>query len=152
MNAHWHEQIQRCLAGDATSDEIAALQQALKGDAGLRALYLDYLNLDVALGAAAELAALTANTIGRTTAFPQAPDPSSRRHWRWLAATAACAALVLSLVLPKHRQSRRAQPDIAAALSSSQSAVARLSVDPPSLFPAWASPTASLLEQPRLSR
>jgi anti-sigma-K factor RskA len=152
MSARWHEQIQRYMTGEAASEEIAALQQALKDDAELRVLYLDYLNLDVALGAAAELAALAENTIGRTTAFPQIPVPSSRRHWRWLAATAACAALVLYLVFSKHRQSPRAQPDIAAALSSSQSAVARLSIDPPSVFPAWSSPTASLLDQPHLSR
>ncbi len=53
MNDHWHEKIQRCMTGDATQEEVAALQDALKNDAELRALYLDYLNLDLALETAA---------------------------------------------------------------------------------------------------
>ena len=150
MNAHWHEQIQRCMTGDAAPEEIAALQQALKNDAELRALYLDYMNLDVALGAAAEMAASAENEIGRTTAFPQPTARPSPHYWRWLAAAAACAALIVSAMLPKHRDASRARPDIAAIISSTQSAIARLSVEPPSLFPAWASPTASLLDPPRI--
>ena len=150
MNAHWHEQIQRCMTGDATPEEIAALQQTLKDDAELRALYLDYLNLDVALGAAAEAVAITENGIGKTTTFPQPPARLSPHHWRWLAAAAACAALVVFAMLPKPRDASRARPDIAAIISSTQSAIARLSIEPPSLFPAWASPTASLLDPPRI--
>ncbi len=151
MNADWHEQIQRCMTGDATPEEIAALQAALNDDAELRALYLDYMNLDAALGAAAETAAITENETGRITAF--FPRPSARlspRYWGWLAATAACAALIVFSMLPKHRNSVRVRPDIVAAISATESAIARLSVEPPSLFPAWASPTASLLDQPRI--
>jgi hypothetical protein len=40
------------------------------------------------------------------------------------------------------------RPGLAAEISSSQNAIGRLSVKPPSLFPAWASPTAALLDQP----
>lgn len=143
MNAHWHEQIQRCVAGDAEPKEIAALQQALKKDAELRAFYLDYLNLDMALGAAAEAATITENRLNNTTAV-------SPHHWRWLAATAACAALVALALLPAHRDSSQTQPDIADTISSTQGAIARLSIEPPSLFPAWSSPTASLLDLPRI--
>ena len=150
MNAHWHEQIQRCMAGDATPEEIAALQQALKDDAELRALYLDYMNLDVALGAAAEAATITENRAGRTVTFPRPFARSSPRYWRWFAAAAACVALVVFVMLPRHRDSSRARPDLAATISSSRSAIARFSVEPPSLFPAWASPTASMLDQPRI--
>ena len=55
MKSHWHEQIQRYVNGLASPAEAAALQAALNQDAELRALYLDYMNLDVALSAAAEM-------------------------------------------------------------------------------------------------
>ena len=149
MNAHWHDQIQRCLAGNATPEEIAALQQALKDDAELRALYLDYLNLDVALGSAAEAAALPESEAGRIATFPPPPAP---HYWRWLGATAACAALVMLAILPKHRDGPRLQPDVAAAISTAHNAIAGLSVELPSTLPAWISPTASLLEQSIISQ
>lgn len=150
MNAHWHEQIQRCLSGDATPEEIVPLQQALKDDAALRALYLDYMNLDVALGAAAEAAAFTENDAGRIASFPRPDAQPSPHYWRWVASTAACAALTVVALLSRPRTSSRAGWDIAATISSTQSAIARLSVEPPSSFPAWVSPTASLLDQPRI--
>lgn len=150
MNAHWHDQIQRCLAGDATPEETAALQQALKDDAELRALYLDYLNLDVALGAAAEAAALSGNEADRMAVFPQPPARLFPHYWRWLGAAAACAALVVLAILPKRRDDSRPLPDVAAAISTAQNAIARLSVEPPATLPAWMSPTASLLDQPQI--
>ena len=55
MNNDWHAQIQCYMNGQAGAEEVAALQAALQADAGLRALYLDYMNLDAALGAAAAL-------------------------------------------------------------------------------------------------
>ncbi len=54
MSPHWHDLIQNHLAGRTTPEEVLALQEALKTDAELRALYLDYMNLDVALEAMAE--------------------------------------------------------------------------------------------------
>ena len=149
MKNHWHEQIQRYVNGQSSAEEAASLQAALNEDAELRALYLDYMNLDVALGAAAEMATITENGTGRMATFPQPPAP---HYWRWLAATAACAALAVLAVLPSHRKTPRAQPDIAAVISSTQIHISRISVEPPSLFPAWASPTASLLDEPRIPR
>jgi len=147
MNNHWHEAIQRHLDGQAGAEESAALHQALKEDAGLRAHYLDHLNLDASLDAMANAAAAE-NRIGSL-----APDgrPVSRpalRHWRWFAATAACAALALLVVFSRHRAAARAQPDIAAVTSATHTAISRLRADVPPVLPAWMSPTASLLEPP----
>ena len=125
------------------------MQAALDEDAELRALYLDYMNLDVALGAAAEAATIADNGMGGIAAFPRSPARSSPHYGRWLAiaAAAACVALIMTGMLPRHRSSSRASPDVATACSSTQEAIARLSVEPLSSFPAWASPTASLLDQ-----
>ncbi|MDD5199152.1 MAG: hypothetical protein PHC88_05055 [Terrimicrobiaceae bacterium] len=136
----WHEQIQRHMNGRASAEEAAALCEALNEDAELRALYLDYMNLDVALSAAAEIAD---NGTGRIATRTRLPAPS----WRWLAAAAACVALIISVVLPGFRDSSPARPDVA--FSSAQIAVARLSVRPTSTLPGWISPTASLLDERR---
>ncbi len=150
MKKHWHEQIQRHLNGQSSVGEAAALQAALSEDAELRALYLDYMNLDVALGAAGEAATINENGTGRMATFPRPTAQSLPHYWPWIAATAACAASVVFAMLPKHRNASPARPDIAAIVSSTQGAIARFSLEPPSLFPAWASPTASLLEPPRI--
>jgi hypothetical protein len=147
MKNNWHEQIQRYAGGQASAEEVAALQAALNENAELRTLYLDYMNLDVALGAAAEAATITQNGIGRIATSPRSPARSSLHYGLWLAA-AACAALVMIGMLPGHRNPSPAHPDVAAACSRTQEAIARLSVEPPSVFPAWASPTASMLDQP----
>jgi hypothetical protein len=52
----WHDLIQKHLAGNASSEESLTLEKALEKDADLRRLYLDYANLDMALGASAEAA------------------------------------------------------------------------------------------------
>jgi anti-sigma factor RsiW len=148
MNNPWHEQIQRYVNGQASAEEAAALQAALREDAPLRALYLDYMNLDEALAAAAEAATIAADGIGGVTAPPRSAARSSPRYGRWLAAAAACAALVAIGILPGRRHSSPPRPDVAAVCSSTQEAVSRLSVEQPSVFPAWASPTASMLDQP----
>jgi len=147
MNSHWHEQIQRYANGQASVEEAVALQTAMKNDSELRALYLDYMNLDVALAEAAEVATVPEYGIGRVVP-PLRPRPAlSTHHWRWLAATAACVALVMLAMPLRHRNPAQTRPDIDAACSSIQEAIARLSVEPPSSFPAWASPTASMLDQ-----
>ena len=150
MKDHWHEQIQRTVNGQSSAEEIAALREALNADAELRAWYLDYMNLDAALGAAADAAVIAENATGssETARFPRPRARLSPHFWRWLAATAACAALVVLALFPSHRDASRARPDFAAAISSTQSAIARLSVEPASVLPAWISPTASLLDQP----
>ena len=51
MNHDWHDLIQRYIAGTLADHDALALQDALKSDEDLRALYLDYMNLDVALEA-----------------------------------------------------------------------------------------------------
>ena len=48
-NNDWHDLIQKQLDGIANPDESAKLKQALENDAELRAIYLDYANLDMAL-------------------------------------------------------------------------------------------------------
>jgi hypothetical protein len=152
MNNHWHQQIQRYVNGQAGAEEAAALQAALREDAELRALYLDYMNLDVALDAAAEAATITENGIGGIATPPRSPAPSSSHAWRWLAAAAACAALLVFAMLPGHDNPPPTPPDVAAACSSTQEAIARLSVEPRSSFPAWVSPTASMLDQPPIPK
>jgi anti-sigma factor RsiW len=153
MNNHRHEQIQRYLSGQASAAETAALQAALSEDAELRALYLDYMNLDVALGAAAEAAAVSENEIGGRAAFPRSPARSLPRPRYWLGAAAvACAVLATIVMLPGHRTPSPAHPDVAAACDSAKEAIARLSVEPPSSFPAWASPTAPILDQPQIAK
>ena len=152
MKSHWHEQIQRYVNGEASAEEVAALQAALNQDAKLRALFLDYMNLDVALGEAAEAASITENGIGGITTFPGSPAQSSLHYWPWLAAATACAALLLLAIVPRHRDPMRTRPDIAAACSSAQEAITRLSLEPTSSIPVWASPTASMLDQPRIPK
>jgi hypothetical protein len=152
MKNHWHEQIQRYVNGQASAEEVAALQAALNKDAELRALFLDYMNLDVALGAAAEAATITESGIGGITTFPCSPAQSSPHYWHWLAAATACAALLVFAILPRHRNPVRMRPDVAAACYSAQEAIARLSVEPTSSIPVWASPTASMLDQPRIPK
>ena len=152
MKHHWHEQIQRYVNGQAGAEEVAALQAVLNEDAELRALYLDYMNLDVALGSAADAATVTESGIGGITACPCSPAPSSPHHGRWFATAAACTAVLLLALLPGHRDPSQTCPDAAAACSSAQEAIARLSVEPPSSFPAWVSPTASMLDQPSIPK
>jgi anti-sigma factor RsiW len=144
LKSHWHEQIQRYINGLASPSEAAALQAALSQDAELRALYLDYMNLDAALSATAETMTFTENGRNGIATFPGPHLRSSPSSWRWLAAAATCAALIILVLLPGHRTSSRARKDLAV-ISSTQSAIERLSVKPPSLFPDWASPTASML-------
>jgi anti-sigma-K factor RskA len=150
MKDHWHEQVQRYVNGESSEEEAAALEAAMNEDAELRALYLDYMNLDVALGAVAEMTAIAGNGTDRMAAFPQPAARLSLHYWRWLAATAACAALAVLALHPRHRDALRERPDLVATISSTQNAIARLSVEPPASLPAWMSPTASMLDQPRI--
>jgi hypothetical protein len=72
--------------------------------------------------------------------------------WSSVTAAAACVVLALTGMLFTHFQPSRPQPDVAAAISSTQDAIARLSIDLPPSFPAWASATASMLDQPRIPK
>lgn len=150
MKSHWHQHIQRYANGQASAEDASSLEAALKEDAELRALYLDYMNLDVALIAAAEAATITGSEISKEATFPRPPARWSSPPWRWVTAVAACVALIVFAMLPKHHAPLPAHPDIAATISSTQGAIAQLSVEPPSLFPQWASVTDSMLDQLRL--
>jgi len=152
MNDPWHEPIQRYVNGQAGADEAAALQAALNQDAELRALYLDYMNLDVALGAAAQAASIAENEIGGITTFPGAPARSAPHYGRWLVACAACVAVLAYAMAPRRSNSSRTRPDVATVCSSAQEAIARISVEPTTSFPAWESPTASMLDQPQFPK
>lgn len=90
---HWDDLIQRYMAGTTTTEETTELQDALKANAELRALYLDYMNLDVALEAkagAAETVPSVAPVELRETSVPR-----GWLHWRPL--TAAAAGLIIGL-------------------------------------------------------
>jgi hypothetical protein len=144
MSADRDELIQRYLDGQATPEETAALQQALKESADLRARYLDYVNLDVTLGAVADAAAVEKGTIIKMPVTGHSPF-----RWRVFAAAAACLASVLIAGLLTHRKHSPARPDLAAAIESTQKAIAQMPPPPASPLPAWISPTASMLEQPK---
>ena len=114
----------------------------------MRGLYLDYMNLDVALGAIADAAVMAANDSNETAIFPRPPGRLSPYSWRWVAATVACAAAAVSVMLSLHRDNTRTPPDVAAVTASTRTAISRLRTDLPPVLPAWISPTASLLEEP----
>ena len=95
MSEDWHDAIQRYLSGSANREESVALQEALKNDADLRLLYLDCLNLELALEAKAESIGGVAEIVPITD-LPSAPQSRSR-PMRRLLAVAAAAALLLFL-------------------------------------------------------
>ncbi len=149
MRNEWHEQSQRYLDGKSSEQEIASLHHALAEDAELRRLYLDYVNLEVALNNASEKWALAERETDRATNFPDPTSETSAGFWRWVAVAAACLALLFCVVLfMKRRAPEAARPDFAATFASTRRAIAGLSLEPaPPL--AWSnSPTASLLAPP----
>ena len=94
MNHDWHDVIQRYIAGTLSDDEALALQDALKSDKDLRALYLDYMNLDVALGSHAESRA----AVNEILASPMAGETSRSARWcSWRPLTAAAAGVVFGM-------------------------------------------------------
>ena len=112
MSGDEEELIQRHLDGCATPEESSALQQALKESSELRARYLDYVNLDVALSALADATAVEEGTI---TEMPVAQ--SSHFRWRAFAAAAACLASVCIAGLLTHRKHSPARVDGARAIA-----------------------------------
>ncbi len=148
MKSHWHERIQQYVDGQLSVEETGALLNALNQDADLRDLYLDYMNLDMALGAMADAFAAEETGSNQMTSLHESRAGAGPRHRRWAAAAAAIAALVVFAALPRATKPLRGTPDVAAAIASSQDAVARLAFDTSSVLPAWMSPTASLLEAP----
>jgi hypothetical protein len=93
---NWHDLIQRHLAGRVSAEEARTLEAALKADADLRALYLDYASLDMALGASAE----AAEALQEAQVLPApTPERNPRSLWLLLRPAAAAAAGVLLGVL-----------------------------------------------------
>ena len=108
MNDKWHEEIQRCMTGDAAPEEIVALQEALKADAELRSLYLDYLNLDLALETAA-----AADAMAKSVAAFQERKAVKLSVWAKFSLSAVplgAAAAVAIIFLPAQKQVRAPQP------------------------------------------
>ncbi|HEY2342491.1 MAG TPA: hypothetical protein VGH90_05645 [Chthoniobacteraceae bacterium] len=149
-----HEAVQRYLAGQSSDDDVLALSKALYEDAELRALFLDYANLDAALADQAETLAIAdepgANSTG--AAFPGSRAWLPRPVWPWLSAAAAAVALAACFILPKLHRTASAPSETDAAFAAARNSIARLSFDPPPPFPASLSPTASLLEPPALPK
>lgn len=102
MNHDWHDLIQRYIAGTLTDDEALALQNALKSDKELRALYLDYVNLDVALGSHAESRAAVNEILASPTAG-ETKRPTRWLSWRPLAAAAAIVVLAVVMVWTREK-------------------------------------------------
>jgi anti-sigma factor RsiW len=92
MTTNWHDLIQRYISGTITEAETEALEQQLKTDAALRDWYLDALNLDSALEAAAE-SAQTALSLpvpfSQRVLTPVGATSTRWQGWRPLAAAAA---------------------------------------------------------------
>ena len=135
MKKDWHELIQRHFAGLTTAEESETLQDALKAEAELRTLFLDYANLDLALSSLAENA----------EHLPQPRRAVRWLAWRPLAAAAACVALLAVGTWHYSHKPASPQPDLAAVFSTTENAIARMpapSLDP---LPEWLSPTAAML-------
>ncbi len=76
MKFDWQDSIQRYADGRASPEEVAALQSAMREDSELRAQFLDYLNLDESLAAAAA-AREVVSTVGLNF------RPREARHFIW---------------------------------------------------------------------
>ena len=92
-------------------------------------------------------AALHQATMRRIRALSN--ERGMRLPLRLIPALAAGVALLVIVMSFAHREPPPARPDVAAAIASSQNAIARLSLESDSPLPTWISPTASLLDEPR---
>ena len=90
MNKDWHDLIQRHMAGFLDDDGAAALQDGLKTKPELRTLYLNYMNLDVALEARASSAETTRSLL---LAAPSTAASRVSRRWPGRPLTAAAAGI-----------------------------------------------------------
>jgi anti-sigma factor RsiW len=141
------------LDGTISDVDFAELQSLLRESAEARRTLRALATVDAKLQELAGLSERTMELLGT----PPPPPSRARSHydllaWSSLAAAAACVALALTGMLLTRDKSSRPRPDVAAAISSTQEAIARLSIDLPPLFPAWASATASMLDQPRIPK
>ncbi len=81
MNTQWLDLIQRYADGRADVEEVGELQKAMKADPELRARFVDYMNLDASLSAAASAREAS---IGTMKSLPKTPRPIWLQ-WRPLA-------------------------------------------------------------------
>jgi hypothetical protein len=107
MNHDWHDLIQRYIAGTLLDNEVLALQDGLKSNKALRSLYLDYMNLDVALGSHAESRAAV-NKVFTSRMTGETSRASGWLSWRPL--VAAAAVMVLAAVMVWTREKASAVP------------------------------------------
>jgi hypothetical protein len=92
MNSHWHDLIQRHMAGLTIEDEAASLQELLKQDDNAARLYLRYTNLDLALES-------KASSMDATRELLTAPIISRSPRWTsWRPLTAAAAGIVFGML------------------------------------------------------
>jgi len=98
MTTNWHDLIQRYISGTITEAETEALEQQLKTDPALRDWYLDALNLDSALEAAAESAQTALSLPVPLSQRALTPVGATSTRWfTWRPLTAAAAGLVIGL-------------------------------------------------------
>jgi len=153
VNMDINELIHRWREGTLSEEQLRRLTDALaskEARAALRAEWLLDAGLAEALRAAAVAALRETDAVQEMEPMPS-PQASHRHVWHsWLPlAAAACAALLLGGWLVSHFHSSRPRRDVSTAFASSQDAIARWSHEPPATLPAWMSPTASILDQPR---
>lgn len=135
-----------------TAEQHEELQTCLRNDAEARRWW--FLHQDVEIGLRARVAALT--EAARWSPVLKVTEPTRTGHhtrgriWRPLAA--AVAALLLSGGMIRWFNSPPRQPDMAAALASTQQAIAQMTVEPPPPLPSWMSPTDSVFQQLRLDQ
>ena len=76
------------------------------------------------------------------------PEAAPRRFL--IPALGTCAGLLLVLVMLTRREPSPSQPALLATIDSAQESIASFSLETVAPLPAWISPTASLLQPPRL--
>ena len=151
MNHDWHDLIQRYIAGTLPDDEALGLQNALKSDKDFRALYLDYMNLDVALGSHAESRA----AVNEILAAPVAGETSRSTRWlSWRPLTAAAAGVVFGMLctsmvfgfgtLASLPQVKRLFP---LKNGDFEEAVGTLSANPPADFGLWTGVRSEVVDE-----
>ncbi|MFA5056789.1 MAG: hypothetical protein WC485_01635 [Opitutaceae bacterium] len=137
------------LDGTISDADFARLQTLLRASAGTRRTLRGLATVDAKLQG---LGALQPAAAGRRVRPAGSPPPVRPRYgwlgWGSLAAAGAVLGWYWLLSVPRHSSPRR--PDLAAAFTATHAAISRLAVEVSPAVPAWASPTAPLLDQPRL--
>ena len=91
--------------------------------------------------------ALHRSTMRRIRASVE-PHAAPRRFL--IPALGTCAGLLLVLMMLTRRESAPTQPALLATIDSAEQSIASFSLETVAPLPAWISPTASLLQPPRL--